>query len=145
MDEFLDMICNESVNQPNFVKYVKGKILGLSCRKAEVLINFLTNFKFSNSHIKDLIIDLVKFRTRKLKLDGNPTLFDSYLVINFSHKFMDLLNITQILRNKELMKTFPSKETYPRISFVYCPTLGSIVFNYANFSKNLTTSNNEYP
>ena len=93
MNEFLDVICINSINKSNFIKYVKGKILGLSCRKAKVLINFLNTFKFNNSHIKDLIIDLVKFKTRKLKLDGNPTFFDSYLVLEFSHKFIDLLDI----------------------------------------------------
>ena len=146
MDEFLDEICINSLKKSNFIKYVKGKILGLSRSKAKVLINFLKTFKFSNSHIKDLIIDLVKFKTRKLNLDDDPAFFDSYLVIEFSHKFIDLLDIPQILHNEELINAFPSKETYPRISFKYCPTLGSIAFNYANFSKNLSSVDiNEYP
>ena len=145
MNELLDEICINSLSKPNFIKYVKGKILGLSRRKAEVLIKYLDTFKFNNPHIKDLIIDLIKFKTGKLKLDGNSTFFYSYLVIEFSHKFIDLLEIPQILHNKELIKTFPSKETYPKISFKYSPTLGSIVFNYAKFSKSLSTIDNEYP
>ena len=146
MNKLLDEICTKSIGKSNFIKYVKGKILGLSRRKANVLINFLKNFKFNNSHIKDLIIDLVKFKTKKLNLDDAPTLFDSYLVIEFSHKFIDLLNIPQILHNKELTNAFPSKETYPRISFKYTPTLGSIVYNYAGFSKSVSAANiNEYP
>ena len=146
MIKFLDEICNNSINNSSFIKYVKGRILGLSRRKAKVLINFLGDFKFSSSHIKDLITDLVKFKTGKLRLEVNPTFFDSYLVIDFSHKFIDLLDIPRILRTEELIETFPSKETYPKISFKYCPTLGSLSFNYAKFCKSLSTiENNEYP
>ena len=146
MNKLLNEISADSTDKSNFIKYVKGKILGLSQRKAKVLINFLKNFKFNNSHIKDLIIDLVKFKTKKLKLDDGSTLFDSYLVIEFSHKFIDLLDITQILHNDELINAFPSKETYPRVSFKYSPTLGSHVYNYAKFSKSLATvAINEYP
>ena len=146
MNNFLNEICVNSVEKSKFIKYVKGKILGLSRRKAKVLISFLKTFKFNNSHIKDLIIDLIKFKTGKLNLDDDPAFFDSYLVIEFSHKFVDLLDIPQILHNKELINAFPSKETYPRISFRYCPTLGSIVFNYAKFSKSLSTVDiNDYP
>ena len=146
MNEFLDGICTNSINNSNFIKYVKGKILGLSRRKAKVLINFLDTFKFNNSHVKDLITDLAKFKTGKLRLEGNPAFFDSYLVIEFSHKFIDSLDIPRILHTKELIETFPSKETYPKISFKYCPTLGSLAFNYSKFSKSLSTvDNNEYP
>ena len=146
MNEFLIEICTNSINNSNFIKYVKGKILGLSRRKAKVLINFLNTFKFDNSHIKDLITDLVKFKTGKLRLEVNPAFFDSYLVIEFSHKFIDLLDIPQILHNEELTETFPSKETYPKISFKYSPTLGSLSFNYAKFSKNISTvDSDEYP
>ena len=144
MNEFLDEICTNSINKSNFVKYVKGKILGLSRSKAQVLVNYLNGFKFNNSHIKDLVIDLVKFKSRKWKLDENPSLFNSYLVIEFSHKFIDLLNIPRILHSDNLKKTFPSKETYPKISFKYGPTLGSMSFNYAKFSKSLSTTD-EYP
>ena len=45
-----------------------------------------------------------------------------------------------------MINAFPSKETYPKISFKYCPTLGSLSFNYAKFSKSLSTVDvNEYP
>ena len=64
MDLFLNDICIKSIGKSNFIKYVKGKILGLSRTKAKALIKFLQNFKFSNSHIKDLIVDLAKFRLR---------------------------------------------------------------------------------
>ena len=146
MNLFLDEICNNSFSKSHFIKYIKGRILGLSRAKARALINFLNNFKFDNSHIKDLIIDLVKFKTKKLNLDKDPNVFDSYLVIEFSHKFIDLLNIPQILHNKELINAFPSKETYPRVSFKYCNTLGSISFNYSKFCKSLSAVDiNEYP
>ena len=146
MNEFLNDICTNCFYKSNFIKYVKGKILGLSRRKAKVLIKFVNTFKFNNSHIKDLIIDLVKFKTRKQNLEQDSALFDSYLVIEFSHKFIDSLDISRILHNEELINTFPSKETYPKISFKYCPTLGSIAFNYTKFSKSLSTiDDNEYP
>ena len=144
MNEFLDDICTNSINKSNFVKYVKGKILGLSRSKAKVLVNYLSNFKFNNSHIKDLVTDLVKFKSGKWILDKNLSLFNSYIVMKFSHKFIDLLNIPRILNNSDLKKSFPSRETNPKISFTYGPTLGSMSFNYAKFSKSLSTIN-EYP
>ena len=146
MEKFLNLIYDNCFKKSNFIKYVKGKIFGLSRKKAKVLIKFLKNFKFDQSHIKDLVVDLIKFKTGKLNIDENPTFFDSYLVIEFSHKFIDSLNIPQILHNEELTKTFPSTETYPKVSFKYSPTLGSVSFNYAKFSKNLLAADmNEYP
>ena len=67
MNVFLNDICTNSIGKSDLIKYVKGRILGLSRTKAKVLISFLKNFKFSNSHIKELIIDLVKFKTKKIK------------------------------------------------------------------------------
>ena len=146
MNKFLYDICINCFKKPNFVKYVKGLILGLSRRKAKVLIPILKDFKFSDSQVKDLIIDLVKFKTGKLDIDDDPFSFESYLVVDFSHKYLDLLDIPQILHNEELVNTFPRKETYPKISFRYSPTLGSVSFNYAKFSKNLLAEDiNDYP
>ena len=129
MNEFLDEICKDCFKKNNFIKYVKGKILGLSCKKAKVLISYLKTFKFDNSHVKDLIVDLIKFKTSKTDLEEDPYKFDSYLVIEFSHKYIDLLNVPRILRNIDLMNKFPRRETYPKISFKYSPTLGSLSFN----------------
>ena len=145
-DEFLNEVCTDSFKKSNFIKYIKGKILGLSRQKAKVLINVLKNFKFTYSHIKDLIIDLVKFKTNLLNINENPSSFDSYLIIEFSHKYVDLLNIPQILQDKELIEAFPRKDTYPKISFRYCRTLGSITFNHTKISKGLLTDDiAQYP
>ena len=124
MNLFLNDICVNSIGKSHFIKYVKGRILGLSRTKAKALIIFIKNFKFSNSHVKDLITDLVKFKAKKLSLDNDPNVFDSYLVIEFSHKFIDLINIPQILHNKDLINAFPSRETYPKVTSKYCNTLG---------------------
>ena len=99
MNEFLDGVCNNCYNKSNFIKYVKGRILGLSRRKAKVLIQYLMTFKFTNFHIKDLIIDLAKFKTGKLRIDKDPAFFYSYLVIDFSHKYIDLLSFS-IMKNE---------------------------------------------
>jgi len=145
MNEFLDDIFKNSCNKSRFVKYIKGKIFGLSRRKAKILIPFIKKFKFNNSHFKDIIIDLVKFKANVDNLEDKIQ-FDSYLVVEFSHKYIDLLNIPKILNNKELKNIFPRKETYPKLSFKYSRTLGSISFNYAKFSKNLSTENiDNYP
>ncbi|MEL7079426.1 MAG: hypothetical protein AAGM46_26350, partial [Cyanobacteria bacterium J06582_2] len=81
---FVEEICSNALKKSNFIKYVKGKILGLSQSKAKVLIKLLKTYKFSKSHIKDLIIDLLKFKTNKLNTEEDPAQFDSYLVIEFS-------------------------------------------------------------
>ncbi|MEL7079428.1 MAG: hypothetical protein AAGM46_26360, partial [Cyanobacteria bacterium J06582_2] len=87
-----------------------------------------------------------KFKTNKLNTEEDPAQFDSYLVIEFSHKYIDSLDIPKILRNNELISAFPRKETYPKISYKYGPTLGSMSFNYAKFSKQLLTRDiNDYP
>ncbi|MEL7079654.1 MAG: hypothetical protein AAGM46_27675, partial [Cyanobacteria bacterium J06582_2] len=146
ISNFIEEICNNAFKKSNFIKYVKGKVLGLSRRKATVLIKSLKTFRFNHSHVKDLIIDLLKFKTSKLNTDEDPTSFESYLVIEFSHKYIESLNIPHILRNRELVNAFPRKETYPRISYKYGPTLGSMSFNYAQFSKSLVTEDmDNYP
>ena len=146
MDIFMEEISNQSFDKPNMIKFIKNKILGLKINKAKLLIKFIKNFKFKYSHIKDLVIDLLKFKTNYQNLDIDLNKFDSFLVIDFSHKYIDLLNIPQILHNQELLKAFPSKHTYPKISFKYSRTLGSIVFNYSQFCKNVRSENiNDYP
>ena len=54
---------------------------------------------------------------------------------------MDALNIPQLIHDQELISCFPLKETYPKVSFKYSQTLGSIAFNYAKFSKELLIEN----
>ena len=144
--DFLDEVCKNCFNYHDFVKFVKGKILGLSRRKAKLFIPFVKNFKFNNSHVKDLIIDLIKFKSNSTTVDVDHSQFDSYLVIDFSHKYIDSLDIPSIIHNQELIKAFPRNETYPKVSFKYSPTLGSMVFNYSNFSKNINSEDIEdYP
>ena len=59
---------------------------------------------------------------------------------------MDLLNIPHILHDNTVKKAFPITDTYPKCSFKYSRTLGSIVYNYSNFSKNIDVNNmDEYP
>ena len=53
------------------------------------------------------------------------------------HKYIDNLNISQILHSQELISCFPIKETYPNISFRYSQTLGSMAFNYVKFTKEI--------
>ena len=146
MNILLNDICNNAFNKSNIVRYVKGKILGLSRTKVNILIKFLKSFDFDDTHVRDLLIDLAKFKTNKLNIDEDPTYFDSYLVVDFSHKYIDLINIPNLIQDQRLKEAFPCKETYPKISFRYSQTLGSISFNYAKFSKNINTHDiEEYP
>ena len=123
----------------NVIGYVKNKILGLKRSKAKVFIKFVKEFDFKYYLVKDLVYDLLKFKLQNQDwLNGHPcNTFKSYLVIDFIHKYMDTLNISQILHNQELLSCFPVKETYPMISYRYSQTLGSIAFNYVKFSKNI--------
>lgn len=142
----LEEINNQCMNKNNMVKYIKCKILGLRITQAKFLSKFIYNFKFKHIHIRDLIVDLLKYKLRTNKLDTDLNKFDSYLIIDFSHKYMDLLNIPQLLHNPSVKEAFPVKTTYPKISFKYSRTLGSIVYNYTKFSKNVRTEYiNEYP
>ena len=95
-----------------------------------------------------MICDLLRFKLKCDQFDfkSDNDNFDSYLVIDFSHKYMDLLNISQLLHDPVLVSAFPSKNTYPKISYRYTPTIGSIVFNYSKFSKEILVENVEnYP
>ena len=144
-DEFLEEINSNSLNDGDLVKYIKSKIFSLKKSKAKFLIKSIHKHKFKYNLVKDLIIDLLKFKTGCNRLE-NTVKFDSYLVLNFSHKFFDLINIPQILYDKQLIDTFPIKYTYPKISFKYSRTLGSYVYNYSLFSKNIVSDNiDEYP
>ena len=143
--EFIKDI-DEAVNtKKNVIGYIKGKILGLKRSKAKVFGNYVKSFEFRYYLIKDLVHDLLKFKLNNLNwLDQtNINTFDSYLVIDFEHKYIDTLGIPQLLREQELISSFPLKETYPKISYKYSQTLGSMVFNYAKFSKELLIENVE--
>ena len=101
--------------------------------------------KFRYYLVKDIIIDLLKLKLGCNRIE-NVIKFDSYLVLNFSHKFLDLINIPLILYDQTLIKTFPVKDTYPKISFKYSKTLGSCVYNYSQFSQMIVTEEiDEYP
>lgn len=146
IEVFIDEIDNHCFNKPNLIKYVKNKILGLKINKAKIILKYVKTYKFKYTHIRDLVIDLLKFKTNCQNIDVDPYKFDSFLVINFSHKYIDLLNIPQLLYNQNLIKAFPIKYTYPKVSFKYSRTLGSIVYNYSQFSKNIKAEDiNEYP
>ena len=141
----MDGINVKSVDEKDSFKYIKGKVFSLGKSKVKILIKSIHKRKFKYNLVKDLVIDLLKFKTSCNSIE-NIIQFDSYLVLNFSHKFLDLINIAQIMYNKELINIFPVKHTYPKISFKYSKTLGSYVFNYSKFSKNIISSDiNEYP
>ena len=144
-NEFIKDIDEAIVSRNNIIGYIKGKILGLKRSKAKVFINYVRDFKFRYYLVKDLVYDLLKFKLNNLNwLDHtNVNTFNSYLVIDFEHKYIDSLNIPQLIRNQELISCFPLDETYPKISFKYSQTLGSMVFNYAKFSKELHIENLE--
>ena len=143
---FLEEINDDSFKQNDMVKYLKGKILGLKKSKCKAIIEYVRNFKFKYSLIKDLIWDLLKFKLNEDILHTKPNEFKSYLVIDFSHKYIDLLNISQLLHDQNLINLFPVKETYPKVSFRYSPTIGSSIFNYVKFSKEVRVDDiNNYP
>ena len=138
-DEFIIDIDEAILTENNVVGFVKGKILGLKRSKARVFTRCVKNFKFKYYLIQDLVYDLLKFKLDSVDIfDGTNRLnFNSYLVIDFIHKYMDTLQIPQLINNIDLVSCFPIKETYPKISFRYSQTLGSMVFNYAKFSKEI--------
>ena len=143
---FLEVIDNETLKQKDLVKYVKGKILGLKISKCKVLVKHVIKYNFKYKLLKDLVCDLIKFKLKCNQFESVVEKFDSYLVIEFSHKYVDLLNLSQLLHSPELIKTFPSKETYPKITYKYTPTIGSVVFNYSKFSKEIQVDNiDNYP
>ena len=145
-DILLEEINDHCFVKSNVINFVRGKIFGLKRNKAKLLVKKVLSFKFTYEHVKDLIIDLLKFKINCLNFQLDSNKFDTYLVIDFSHKYIDLLNISQLLYSPDLVKVFPIKETYPKISYKYSRTLGSLVFNYTEFSKNIRVDNiEEYP
>ena len=142
---FLDEINDLSLKQKDIVKYIKGKVLGLKRSKCKAMIKYINDFKFKYILVKDLILDLLKFKLNDNHLcPGNK--FESYLIIDFSHKYIDLLNVTHLLQDPNLIQKFPVKDTYPKVSYRYSPTIGSNIFNYAMFSKEVRVGNiNNYP
>ena len=136
---YINDIDEAIVSKSNIVGYVKGKILGLKRSKARVLTRFIKEFKFRYYLVQDLVYDLLKFKLNKQDVlaDTNSFTFKSYLIIDFKHKYMDTLQIPQLVNNQDLVACFPIKETYPKISFRYSQTLGSMAFNYAKFAKEI--------
>ena len=137
--EFVEDLNEAITSKSNIIGYIKGKILGLKRSKAYVLIDYVKDFEFQYYLIKDLVYDLLKFKLDNVNWinQNNSNTVNTYLVIDFEHKYIDTLNIPQLIHNQELISCFPIKETYPKISFKYSQTLGSMVFNYAKFSKEL--------
>ena len=143
-DKFITELDDVALNNKNVIGYVKGKILGLKRSKAKVFTKYINKFKFKYNLIQDLIIDLLKYKLKCKEWiwnDDSNSKFDSYLVIDFEHKYIDSLNIPQLLHNHELTSSFPIKNTYPKVSYKYSQTLGSIVFNYVNFTKEINIEN----
>ena len=143
---FLGEINEVALKQKDLIKYIKSKILGLKRSKCKALVKLVIDYKFKYNQVKDLICDLLKFKLKCEKLELESGKFDSYLVIDFSHKYLNLINISQLLHDPNLIKTFPSKVTYPKISYKYSPTIGSTIFNYSKFSKDIRIENiDNYP
>ena len=137
-NRFLTDINDATLSNKNVVGYVKGKILGLKRSKARILVRYVKDFCFKYYLIKDLVIDLLKFKLNNTNWHDIPfKTFRSYLVVDFIHKYVDNLNLSQILHCQELISSFPVKETYPIISFRYSQTLGSMSFNYVKFAKEM--------
>ena len=138
-DEFIKDVDEAILSKNNIVGYLKGKILGLKRSKVKVFTRYVKDYKFRYSLIQDLVYDLIRFKLNKVEIFdyANHVPFDSYLVIDFAHKYIDTLQIPQLVNNIDLISCFPIKETYPKISFRYSQTLGSMVFNYAKFSKEI--------
>ena len=145
-NELVNDIDNAIVSKNNMVHYIKGKILGLKRSKAKIFTKYVRDFDFRYYLVKDLVFDLLKYKLNNQDWLNHTYVetFKSYLVINFEHKYIDALNIPQLIHNQALMSCFPIKETYPKISFKYSQTLGSMVFNYAKFSKELHIENLEH-
>ena len=141
--EFVKDIDEAITSRNNVIGYIKGKVLGLKRSKAKVFVNYVKEFEFRYYLIKDLVHDLLKFKLNNVNCfnHNNINTFNSYLVIDFEHKYIDALNIPQLIHDQGLISSFPLKETYPKISFRYTQTLGSMVFNYAKFSKELLIEN----
>ena len=74
-------------------------------------------------------------------MQANTNSFHYHLVIYCIHKYIDTINIPFLINNPALISSFPIKETYPKISFKYSQTLGSMVFNYTKFSKEIVIDN----
>ena len=121
-------------------------MLGLSRSKCKVLMKFTKEYKFKHYHIEDIIIDLIKFKTKNISIESKDPTFKSYFVVDFSHKYLDLLDIPQLLHDQTLINAFPTRITYPTVSYRYSPTIGSIVFNYTKVSKSVKSEDiNDYP
>lgn len=143
-DSFVVDLDDAVFNKKNVIGYVKNKILGLKRSKAKVLTKHVSKYKFKYNLMQDLIIDLLKYKLKRnnwLLEDDVNSKFDSFLIIDFEHKYIDSINIPQILHSHDLMSSFPVSNTYPKVSYKYSQTLGSIVFNYVKFTKELSFEN----
>ena len=103
------------------------------------LKNKLERFKFKNSQVKDVILDLFKYKlkctnlTTFIKTEDKPI---ENLVIKFSNKTFDFIKLKDIIVNCD--NIFPlRKDCNIRIAFSYNKPLKSLICNYNSYSKNL--------
>lgn len=92
--------------------------------------------KFKDKQVKEVIIDLIKFKLKKDNLYSNTELKNENLVISFLNKKYDHLGFRDIISNNE--NSFPlKKHCKVRIAFKYEKPLRNIICNYNYYSKNL--------
>jgi len=126
----------------NFINILQLKKQLFSCKLKELkwfLKYSFNDFKFHNSQIKDILLDIIKYR---LKISSttdvlkDKKLDKEYFVLKFENKLFDLVNINNVIEKCKML--FPIKNMCNiQTTFSYGKTLKSIICNYNSHSMNL--------
>lgn len=126
---FIDNLEKSFITDCN-VKFVKTEIFKLKIKKIKKLKDTLQDFQFTDTHAKNLITDLIKFRLDKF--DKQDSII--YFISNFQQNSFNSLNINNIFKTHKQL--FPIKGISIINSFKYNKSFSKLLFNYSEVAKN---------
>lgn len=134
--DFLQIInCLENLFcKTDMIKKIKTTIFSLKNSVLKAFNRFLQSYTFQHSLIKDIVLDLMKFKLKVENLDlickVNKKL---YLIFHYSHKVLDRFHLNKMLNNSFVTGKLPvHKSLVPTFisSFKYDLSIGRRIFNY---------------
>ena len=121
------------------VKIVKTAIFSLKKSILKVICGKMTKVVFKNLHFKALLFDMVKFR---LDIDiitpiNDTVQSDNYCVMHYDGSFIGL-DLKKLLYSQDNISLFPKTLKYPTATYKLDRALGSMIYNYRQFTQEVS-------
>ena len=131
---------NEMLSQ-DIIRKIKTLIFGTKNKTLAKALRdgLLSEKEFCIPEIWYIIIDFCKFKLRVNNLDvilnkNDPKI--NYLVLTFQDRIFDFINISTLIKDFEHLLPFENDKVIIRLAFKYKKTIGRMVCNYNDLSRN---------